>query len=150
MYRWKWVDLSQKWELNNVKCLTVNNRVKHWAETRMPDSTIGARPVVRRVSATQKDLISRFERPLSSTSSSVSSSGANTPNSLVSRSRAGSLKKTSVTRTSETTSKESAPKEVTTRKLKTKVSLKILNLIKQKDTLFVTIWWLVKYVVLCS
>ena len=88
----------------------------------MPDSTTtGIRPVVRRVSATQKDLISRFERPISSTSSSVSNSGSNTPASLVSRSRAGSLKKTSVGNKEEAASKE-ATKSVSTKKHKTKVS----------------------------
>jgi hypothetical protein len=88
----------------------------------MPDNISGLRPVVRRVSATQKDLINRFERSTisgssnpSSVSSSVSSSSSNTPSSLVSRSRAGSVKKTSpVSKTGKAEDSKTAAKTTTT------------------------------------
>jgi hypothetical protein len=88
----------------------------------MPDNISGLRPVVRRVSATQKDLINRFERSTisgssnpSSVSSSVSSSSSNTPSSLVSRSRAGSVKKTSpVSKTGKAEDSKTATKTTTT------------------------------------
>ena len=92
----------------------------------MPDNISGLRPVVRRVSvsANQKDLMSRFERPgLSTPSSSVSSSGASTPTSLVSRSRAGSLKKTPSPKTSTTTAPALTTATTTTRPVKTEVSI---------------------------
>ncbi len=88
----------------------------------MPDSISGIsglRPVVRRVSVTQKDLINRFERSGSSTSSSVSNSGSNTPTSLVSRSRAGSLKKTSAPKSPKTSTTDST---AVTPRVKTEVS----------------------------
>ena len=91
----------------------------------MPDSIsgiTGLRPVVRRVSVTQKDLINRFERSGSSTSSSVSNSGSNTPTSLVSRSRAGSLKKTSVPKSSSTAKTTTTDSTTVTPRVKTEVS----------------------------
>ena len=94
---------------------------------KMPDNISGLRPVVRRVSATQKDLINRFERSSISGSSSVSNSGSNTPTSLVSRSRAGSVKKTSVTKTSKAEDSSSTttttPKDTVVRKPKSLVRL---------------------------
>ena len=97
----------------------------------MPDSISGIsglRPVVRRVSVTQKDLINRFERSGSSTSSSVSNSGSNTPTSLVSRSRAGSLKKTSAPKSPKTSTTDST---AVTPRVKTEVSFGFFRLLSR-------------------
>eukprot|EP00095_Tigriopus_kingsejongensis_P010301 maker-scaffold148_size310697-snap-gene-1.18 protein:Tk10301 transcript:maker-scaffold148_size310697-snap-gene-1.18-mRNA-1 annotation:"PREDICTED: myophilin-like" len=55
---------------------------------KMPDAPFGLRPVVRKVSRTNQDLVGRFEKPPTSYSTSRSTSSS----SLLSRSRPGSVK----------------------------------------------------------